>query len=1229
MKGLRVTRLALCHVGVLRHHIDFGELDPEITLITGGNEVGKTTTVEALRTVFFERHNAGHAGIRALQPHGTREGPEMWVSFEHGGHEYELHKRFLASPLAELRVDGGTPLTGDQAEEEVRRVLGASEPGVRGAKPSDMGLWGLLWVSQDEAAFVDPGSRLGEETRGALQEAIGRQVGQIVGGAHGEHLRTRVREEAGRYWTPVHGNETGELAQARAERRAAAERVTAISKAIDDVEDIAVRHAGIAARIDEIRRDRPTLEAELDAARRDAAGAEKLRESLEKAVGERRACEARLDAAQQRWDTRRELVGLVEEHAAAVERLTEELAEMQAILAARQERHADAVQARTDAEGLAEAARQGFDEAATALEAARHTTAARRMAADLEGARAAAARLAELRGQQAEVIDEAAWEELRALEETRDALSRKLESEGTRLTFEGLGEPLQLAAGRARSFEVEGVGSCRLVPAGVDLAVARDELRDAESTLAEALRGAGVDSVEAARERRRERTELEVEREQLDSEIADRAPEGLDSLADEVAEGVETLARAERDLREAENAAERQADQRAALDALPVDGDALVRLEDLARKVELAVERHKAIGTGIALRARGDVDVAVDDEAPASLRPGATERWTFTRPTRLVVGELVEIEVTPGGKDVHEVDVRLQRTREALAEALRAHDVASLEEARQSGRAWTDARAALQTATNLLAEKAPRGLDVLRAAVRDGREAHESRARKLKEARALLRRRGEVEQALADNSVTEQVLADLEGQLGARDEARRAAEGLAARAQLPGVDEVVALERRTGELGSGVSWTLVPGEGGAATDAALESADRDLAAALARHGAADLTEAGQRWRRGLTLSEQILKVSETLERLAPEGLEALEAAVAELPPPALDAAEPDVTALEAAVEKARANLTEAEQARDAAREAEGSADRERATFEVAVGGKSVELEQHRTKHVDAIAKLDGTRAETADEELERRVAAATTELQSTRTHEAEAHEAMEAASPELLDGELQRATQALSQSRDEEQKLQNDLAAVRALLDRAAAEGHFEQLGEAEADLAEADRTLRRVERAAVAAKRLLDEVEKAYAEAQARFLAPVVRKARPYLNSIRPGTEIRMSPDLAVDKVVRRGAEEDFKALSGGTREQLSVIVRIALARVLSEDEESAPLPLILDDTMGWTDDGRFLNMVRILRNASKEFQLIVLTCHPDRFARMQPGRTIDLEALRREAEAAGAAHA
>ena len=142
--------------------------------------------------------------------------------------------------------------------------------------------------------------------------------------------------------------------------------------------------------------------------------------------------------------------------------------------------------------------------------------------------------------------------------------------------------------------------------------------------------------------------------------------------------------------------------------------------------------------------------------------------------------------------------------------------------------------------------------------------------------------------------------------------------------------------------------------------------------------------------------------------------------------------------------------------------------------------------------------------------------------------------------------------------------------------------------------------------------------------DAQRVFLGPVLQEAGRYLKTLRPGTELRMTPDLKLEKVVRRDIEEDFEKLSGGTREQLAVIVRIALALVFAKDQR--PLPLILDDTMGWTDDVRFLSMVRILRDAAQKLQMIVLTCHGARFDRLKPDFRVDLDDLRRRASRGGA---
>ena len=293
MSGLRVTRLALQDVGVIRGHVDLGAFDPQITLITGANETGKSTAVEALRCALFEKHNAGHAGIRALQTHGTNLPPQVWVDFVVGGRRYALHKQFLKGAMAHLVIDDTEPLVGADADEALWACLGSSRPGNRGAKREDMGIWGLLWVSQDEAAAADPGTKIGEETRGALQDVIGRQVGQIVGGRHGERIRTRAREEARRYWTPTLAQPTGELAAALDRRDRATARVEAIRGALQAVEEEADRSRGLRVEIEELLAVRPALEREVAGATERAEQVAVLARAAEIAAEKLATAEAR------------------------------------------------------------------------------------------------------------------------------------------------------------------------------------------------------------------------------------------------------------------------------------------------------------------------------------------------------------------------------------------------------------------------------------------------------------------------------------------------------------------------------------------------------------------------------------------------------------------------------------------------------------------------------------------------------------------------------------------------------------------------------------------------------------------------------------------------------------------------------------------------------------------------------------------------------------------------
>ena len=61
----------------------------------------------------------------------------------------------------------------------------------------------------------------------------------------------------------------------------------------------------------------------------------------------------------------------------------------------------------------------------------------------------------------------------------------------------------------------------------------------------------------------------------------------------------------------------------------------------------------------------------------------------------------------------------------------------------------------------------------------------------------------------------------------------------------------------------------------------------------------------------------------------------------------------------------------------------------------------------------------------------------------------------------------------------------------------------------------------------------------------------------------------------LEITEIARHGTTEPYRALSIGTREQLSILVRLAFAVYLRE--KGYPAAVILDDALVYADDDRF----------------------------------------------------
>lgn len=163
-----------------------------------------------------------------------------------------------------------------------------------------------------------------------------------------------------------------------------------------------------------------------------------------------------------------------------------------------------------------------------------------------------------------------------------------------------------------------------------------------------------------------------------------------------------------------------------------------------------------------------------------------------------------------------------------------------------------------------------------------------------------------------------------------------------------------------------------------------------------------------------------------------------------------------------------------------------------------------------------------------------------------------------------------------------------------------------------ECELAQRDANRRR---ARVQALTLLrDTIRQCYEEQRDMLQKPIRRHLQPFLDDVFPNAELTLDDSFQIERFSRAGANEAFKTLSGGTQEQIAVLVRLAMGALLQERGEDAPI--ILDDALVFCDDDRIEQMFDALNRAASRQQVIVLTCRTRGF-RTLGGRMLTIEPL------------
>jgi len=380
---------------------------------------------------------------------------------------------------------------------------------------------------------------------------------------------------------------------------------------------------------------------------------------------------------------------------------------------------------------------------------------------------------------------------------------------------------------------------------------------------------------------------------------------------------------------------------------------------------------------------------------------------------------------------------------------------------------------------------------------------------------------------------------------------------------------------------------------------AIAALQDKVAALLTSIGADSLPAARQRQNLAREKANALALDRQLLAQLAPEGIETLRATVTRLDALRGDAIEIkfDPAAIAETLRAAEERLDASRNAARAARPMLDSAQQDYLAAHSALARMQAELhaleailgavEQRPARHQQAADMV-----RTGNERL-RAAQAIVAPLRAT---------AQDLAAAELT----LRRLRAVAQAADQEIKLNRENLAdlngqIRIQTDKA-----IEEYWQETRDLlAAASDRARRYELEVKTLDRLRNALTTARSAARDLYLKPVITELRPLIGLLFDDITVAFNETtLLPETVLRNGQEEEVDRLSGGMREQLSILTRLAFARLLARN--GRPAPVILDDALVYSDDDRIERMFVALHSQSRDQQILVFSCRQRAFSRL-----------------------
>jgi hypothetical protein len=653
-------------------------------------------------------------------------------------------------------------------------------------------------------------------------------------------------------------------------------------------------------------------------------------------------------------------------------------------------------------------------------------------------------------------------------------------------------------------------------------------------------------------------------------------------------------------------------------------------------EVDDRVQRHATLTVELAELAQRQQEASARQTAAQAASDAIAALAEHVREAELIAAAATATSTASTAAHIERERLRTETdSRTAAVAALEAEAREAAEAHATSRDVAVEADAVVEQANQLLAEAQQR-VETARRVVDElsRRDETQRLSARLTKIDAALRDRDGIAQELSTIAVTDRLLAQIEKAAAAVERAEGQLALVSTTVEFVAATdiELVIGDQRV-SLAAGETWStlanaatevevpgvvtarVTPGMSALDIQAQYTAAQQDLAAGLAAAQVADLAAARSTDQRRRELQSARDQLTATLAALCgDDDVEQLRYRLAELR--SLPAFSGDIT-IDAGT--ARTELDETEAGRVTAG-ADCETHRRVAALALSklteVSAQATRLQDQlvtqRAELAVVVDRLTQQRATVADDKLAAAAEADVLAAQTAAGRVAELAEQLAAAAPDAVTAELTDAVEAAATLRERHEDIARTLHEIASQLTVFGTEGRKGKLDAAEIRCEHARDEHDRVGRRARAVQLLRDVMVRHRDTTRLRYVEPyraeLQRLGRPVFG---PSFEVDVDSDLCILNRTLDGCTVPYESLSGGAKEQLGILARLAGAALVAKEDA---VPILIDDALGFTDPQRLVKMATVFNTLGERGQVIVLTCTPGRYDGIKDAQRIEL---------------